>query len=117
MHEGFLSLKDAEEEQSTFATKSKNLDKGKKKKNQYNFFWNNLGLLFRARKKVLNNFKSSLFPIKNLDKIPTGEPTRKATAKLATKPTKHRKSKLKLQEEFMNEIKANKKIYKWWNIL
>ena len=32
MHEGFLSLKDAEEEQSTFATKSKNLDKGKKKK-------------------------------------------------------------------------------------
>ena len=33
-------------------------------------FLNNLGLLFSAREKVLDSFKSRLFPIKNVDEIP-----------------------------------------------
>ena len=32
-------------------------------------FLNNLELLFSARENVLNNFKSRLFPIKNLGKL------------------------------------------------
>ena len=61
------------------------------------FFLNNLGLLFSGREKVLNSFKSRLFPIEKLDKIPTREPTEpapKPTTKAA--PTEHSKSKLKL---------------------
>ena len=64
-------------------------------------FFNILGLLFSGREKVLNSFKSRLFPIEKLDKIPTREPTEPATEpapKPATKatPTEHSKSKLKL---------------------
>ena len=62
-------------------------------------------MLFNAREKYFNNFKSRLFPIKNLDKIPTREPT----PELATEPTTQKKSKLKLQQEFMNEIIADEK--------
>ena len=81
------------------------------------FLKNNLGLSFSAREKVLNNFKSRLFPIKNFDRIPTREPTLEPTPELATEPNKHKKSKLKLQQEFINEIIADKKRYKWSNIL
>ena len=64
-------------------------------------FLNNLGLLFSGREKVLNSFKSRLFPIEKLDKIPTREPAEPVTEpapKPATKatPTEHSKSKLKL---------------------
>ena len=82
------------------------------------YFLNNLGLLFSAREKVRNSFKSRLFPIKNVDKIPRREPTPKpateptaelaaepteTTPKVATEPadatpTKHKKSKLKFQK-------------------
>ena len=55
----------------------------------------NLGLLLSSREKVFNSFKRRLFPIKKLNKIPTGEPTPKQTAK--STPTKHEKFKLKLQ--------------------
>ena len=54
---------------------------------------------------LVNNFKSKLFRIKNLDKIPAHE----STPELATKPTKQKKSKLKLQQEFMNKIIADEK--------
>ena len=57
------------------------------------------------QKKVLNNFKSRLFPIKNLDKIPT----RELAPEQATQPTKHKKSKLKSQQKFMKEIIADEK--------
>ena len=77
-----------------------------------NGFLNNLEFLFSARENVLNNVKSRLFQIKNLDKISTCEPS----PDLATKPTKNKKSILKLQQEFLNEITAKKR-YKWWNIL
>ena len=55
--------------------------------------------------KVRNNIKNRLFPIENLDEIPIREPT----LELAKEWTKHRKSQLKLQQEFMNEIIANEK--------
>ena len=62
------------------------------KNNRKIFSLNNLGLFFSTREKVLTNFKSRLFPIKKLDKIPTHEPTQE----LAAEPTKQKKSKLKL---------------------
>ena len=67
IHEGNLSLEDADDEQRNFSAILKNLDKGKKQLK--NNFLSNLGLLFNAREKVLNNFKSRLFSIKNLDKF------------------------------------------------
>ena len=95
-------------------------------------FLNNLGLLFSARKKVFNIFKSILFPIKNIDNIPTREPTPEpirepeigkepaiepevatepTTAAKATKvKTKRRISSLKLRENFFNEIKNEEKM-------
>ena len=56
-------------------------------------FLNNLGILCSAREKVLNSFRSRLFPIKNLDKIPTNEPATEPA--LVTKPRKARKAKNK----------------------
>ena len=43
--------------------------------------------------------------MENLDEIPTREPT----PDLATETTKHKKSILNLQQEFMNEIIAKEK--------
>ena len=73
----YLSLEDADNKQSNFATEFKNLDKGKKN-------W--------------------LFQVKNSDKIPTSE----SSPELATEPIELKKSKLKLQQEFMNETIADK---------
>ena len=53
--------------------------------------------------------------MKNLDKYPTREPTPNRAAeptpkvKIDPTPTKHRKSKLKLQQEFKNEIINDKR--------
>ena len=101
--QGHLSLKDADKKQSNFAAKIKNLDNGKN--NLIRVFLNNLVLLFILRRNVFNNFKSISFPIKNLDNIPT----RELTPEQATESTKHKKSKLTSQQEYMNEIIANKK--------
>ena len=92
-------------------------------------FLNNLGLFVCTREKVLNNFKSRLFPIKDLDKSSTREPTfespfqprRKQHLKQhkikATKAkTKCKISSLKLHEEFLNKTKIELKKYKWTNI-
>ena len=59
-----------------------------------------LNNLFSARENVLNNFKSRLFPIKNWDKISARKPTREPEIE----PAKHKKSKLKLEQEFMYEM-------------
>ena len=90
-------------------------------------FLNKLGLLFSAREKVLNSFKSRLFPIKNFDKISTHEPaTKQEVAKepepeVATKATKAKNrwkiSPLKLREYFWNKTKneernINEQIFK-----
>ena len=61
--EWHLSLKDTDDDQSNFAAKIKNLDRGKKQLK--NSFLSNLGLLFSAKERVLNNFKTKLFPKKN----------------------------------------------------
>ena len=55
----------------------------------FNITWN------YAREKVLNNLEYRLFPVKNLDKIPTCE----AKPELAKEPTKHKKLKSKLQQK------------------
>ena len=47
--------------------------------------------------------------MKNLDKIPTRKPTAEVAAESEKGPTKHKKSKLKLQLEFINEIISNEK--------
>ena len=95
IHEGHLPLKDADNDQIHFAAKIKNIYI--KVKNQLK---KSLGLLFKAREYVLNNFKIRLFPIKDLDNILTHE----SSPEPATEPTKHKKSKLKLEQEFMNHI-------------
>ena len=61
--------------------------------------------MFSAREKVLNTFKS----VKNFDKLPTHKPTPEPATEPSTEPTKHKRSKLKLQQEFITEIFANKK--------
>ena len=92
IHERHLSWKDADDEQSNFAAKLKNLDKGKKTtEREFRRLKTRLELLISAREKVLNNFKTRLL-IKNWDKIPTRQPTRE----LPKEPTKHKKSKSKL---------------------
>ena len=50
-------------------------------------------------------------PIKNLDKGPTRESRRRTNTKSITEPshTENKEFKLKMQQEFMNEIIANKK--------
>ena len=47
MHEGFLSLEDADNKQSNIATELKNFDKGTEILEKKSF--NNLGLLFSAK--------------------------------------------------------------------
>ena len=59
------------------------------KSHYFNITWN------YAREKVLNNLECRLFPIKNLDKIPT----REAKPELAKELTKHKKPKSKLQQK------------------
>ena len=79
IHKVYLSLKDADDEQSKFANKLKSIDKGIKsivKK----LFLINIGLFFTARQNVLNNFKNRLFPIKKFrTEIRTGIRTRITT--------------------------------------
>ena len=82
---------------------------------------------------MYNNFKSKIFPIKDLDKIPPPEPAPKPSPKLEPDPkvfdtpkstkvkTKHENSSLKLCEEFWNEIVNDEKQEKQqqkkpWNI-
>ena len=74
---------------------------------------------FSAREKVLYSFKSRLFPMKNLGKIPTCEQAAESKPEVATRltpkvateptPTKHQESKIgKLQK-----VKIGKRIYAW----
>ena len=82
IHERHLSLKDVDDKQSNFAAEIK--------RQLTKRLLNNLGLLFSTREKVLNNFKSRLFAIKNLYKIPTREPTHEPTPGPAIEPTKNK---------------------------
>ena len=70
IHQGYLSLKDADDdEQSKFTNRLKNIDKGIKSVEK-KLFLSNIGLFFTAREKVHNNFKNRLFPIKNTEPEP-----------------------------------------------
>ena len=58
--------------------------------------------------------------MKKLDRIPTHKPTPEPTPELSREPTKHKKSRLKLQQEFMNEVTAGEKDMNneiFWNYL
>ena len=68
IHEGHLSIERADNKRSNFPNESKNFEKGTKSFEK-KYFLNNLGLLFSAREKFLERFKSRLFPIKNLIKF------------------------------------------------
>ena len=59
MHEGYLSLENANLKQSNFVIELKNIEKGTKTLEKKSFL-NNLGLFFIAREE---SFKSRLFPI------------------------------------------------------
>ena len=61
IHDGYLSLQDADNEQNNFATELKNFVKGTKAIEK-KYFLNELGLYFSAREKVLTNFVRRLFP-------------------------------------------------------
>ena len=86
IHEGYLSLKNADDEQSKFAHKWKNIVKGVKSVEK-NLFLSNIGLFSSARQNVLNNFRNRLVPLKNLEPKPELEPE-----------PKHRKSVLNSRE-------------------
>ena len=70
IHEGHLPIEGADNKQINFANELKHFDNDTKTIDKRSFL-NNLRQLFGPREKVLKNFKSRLFPIKNVDKIPT----------------------------------------------
>ena len=118
LQEGHLSIKGADNKESNFADQLKNFDKGTKTLDKKSFL-HNFGLLFSTKEKVLNSFKSRLFPIKNVVKIPTRKPTPEPATEpeVAREPTKATKAKikrkissLKLHEELLKNI--NKQIFK-----
>ena len=65
-------------------------------------FLKNTRFLFRAREKILNNFRGKIFPTKNLDKTATPEPEPEPAVFATPKPIKERtnKSTCKLYEDY-----------------
>ena len=117
VHDGNLSTKKADDKQSNFANKLKNFNKGIKTLEK-KYFLNNLGLFCSTTEKVLNSFKSRLFPIKNLvknSKVSTNTRTSSRTNTRSSNITNRsntnytQESKLKLQQEFINEVTADNK--------
>ena len=72
MHQGYFLLKYADDEQTKFANKLRNIDKGIKPVEK-KLFISNIGLFFTAREKVHNNFKNRLFQIKYIALEPEWE--------------------------------------------
>ena len=115
IHEGDLSIEKADNKQSNFANELKNFGKGIKTIEK-KFFLYNLGLLLFSV-----SFKTRLFPIKNLNKVPLNEPatepkgakesvTEPEVAAKATKAnTKRKIFSLKFPEELLNNIKNEEK--------
>ena len=71
IHEGYLSLKDIDDEKNKFADKLKNINKGMKLVGK-KLFLSKIVLFFTAREKC--NFRNRLIPIKSLDSEPKSEP-------------------------------------------
>ena len=63
IHEGYLSLKDTNDEQIKFPNKLKSIDKSIKLIEK-KFFLSNIGLSFTAREKILNNLTNRLLRTK-----------------------------------------------------
>ena len=99
-----MSLEGADEEQIQVVSVLKDTGKAKLPVGKRSFL-KNAGLFLRAREKILNNFKSKIFPTKNPEKILAPKP-----APDTLKPTKdqNKKSPFKLNTNFF--------IYnfKWW---
>ena len=123
MHTGFLSVDDTDKEQSQLLKELNDLNKGDKPFENKPFL-KSVGFLFDVREKVLNSFKSDIFPIKNLGKIPTPkeipnsklEPTLNPAVfdtpkitKAQTKKSKHMTSPLQLRGNFVNMVVNDKK--------
>ena len=123
MHTGFLSVEDTDKEQSKLLKELNYLNKGDKPFENKPFL-KSVGFLFDVREKVLNSFKSDIFPIKNLDKIPTPkeipnsklEPTLNPAVfdtpkitKAQTKKSKYMTSPLQLRENVVNMVVNDKK--------
>ena len=123
MHTGFLSVEDTDKEQSKLLKELNDLNKSDKPFENKPFL-KSVGFLFDVREKVLNSFKSDIFPIKNLGKIPTPkeipnsklEPTLNPAVfdtpkitKAQTKKSKHMTSPLQLRGNFVNMVVNDKK--------
>ena len=123
MHTGFLSVEDTDKEQSKLLKELNDLNKGDKPFENKPFL-KSVGFLFDVREKVLNSFKSDIFPIKNLGKIPTPKeipnskleltlnPAVSDTPKITkaqTKKSKHMTSPLQLRGNFVNMVVNDKK--------
>ena len=85
IHKGHLPIKGADNKQIDFANELKHFDNDTKTVDKRSFL-NNLRQLFGPREKVLKNFKSRLFPTKNVDKIPTRQAA--TEPEIETEPTK-----------------------------
>ena len=90
-----VSLKDADEEQSKLVNKLSEMNKGKIPVDKRSFLIN---VIAQGKRKILNNSKSKIFPIKYLHRRtgipdPTPEPTPAATPEAVIfdtpKPTKN----------------------------
>ena len=64
IYKGNLSVKDTDEEQSNLISILKDINSGVKPVEKRSFL-NNIGLFLIAREKILNNFRSKIFRIKN----------------------------------------------------
>ena len=64
IQEGNLTLKDADEEQSELVNILKDLNRGVKPVEKRSFL-DNIGLLLSEREKIVNNFRSKIFSVKN----------------------------------------------------
>ena len=64
IQEGNLTLKDADEEQSELVNILKDLNRGVKPDEKRSFL-DNIGLLLSEREKIVNNFRSKIFSVKN----------------------------------------------------
>ena len=100
-----MSLKDGDEEQIQLVNELKGMGKGKRPVKK-RCFLKNAELFLSVREKILNNFKSKIFSIKNSSQIPTLEPAVFDTPI----PTKRQinKSLLKIYEFFFNKIANDK---------
>ena len=85
----------------------KGIDKGIKPVEKRSFL-NNIGLFIGRKEKVLKNFKSRIFPIKNIDEIAAPE------TGLAPKPTIRKASSKKFEDKIqIDKNKINDETF--WN--